>query len=161
MAHRLPPRPFAIATLAVLAGCASVDENTPAIDITGLSPAPIAETPAEAPDTETARIVIYRQFGMEGLMGAAIRSTIRLNDEKIGRCTYGRPIDMEIAPGEYIIDADSEFPNTRKFAIEAGETAYIRCNLTPGLLVPNLILSFVDAETGAQKLAEIRARYPQ
>ncbi len=84
----------------------------------------------------------------------AVSPRAYLNGSQIGNCKYGEPLEVSVAPGHYTVSTTSESDNARTFAIDAGETAYVRCKMTPGVLVPNVDLEFFNEAEGAAEVAK-------
>lgn len=148
--------PLILVTAFTLSGCITPDQREATIDITSRS-APL-DVAMEVPEGTPARLVVYRSRGVEGVLSLLMKPEVTLNDAIIGKCIKGRKIDMEIAPGSYTLASESEFPNDRTFTIEAGETAYVRCGITVGLILPNIVLRFMDEAEGADAAATLRAQ---
>lgn len=128
----------------MLAACASTKEELARVeDVSAYMIAPVSAQEA-GPATRTASIVVFR----DSPVSLALAPKFRLDGREIGRCAFNRSTVVEVAPGAHTISSFSESDNTRKFVIEAGETAYIRCSPAVGVIVPNVRLEFVSEEVG-------------
>lgn len=65
---------------------------------------------------------------------------------------------VDLAPGTHRISTRSESSNERVFDVAAGETAYVVCNYTVGMIVPNINLVFETAEEGEGIIAGMRVQ---
>lgn len=112
---------------------------------------------AEQEIVEMAHLIVYREWGFEGLLFLATKPKVWLNDKHIGTCSYRDRIDMDIAAGTYVLNSESEPDNSRIFAVEPGETAFVRCKLTSGIFLPNMDLQFMEEQEAVSDIAEIAA----
>ncbi len=138
--------------LAALSGCIGAEERAVVVDITALSPAPEGST------DEMARLIIHRNRNFEGLLGGAFRPPVTLDGQVVGECAKREMLVVDLAPGIHRVSTRSESSNERVFDIAAGETAYVVCNYTLGLVVPNINLVFETAEEGEGIIAGMRVQ---
>ena len=126
-------------------------------DTAQISEIEIAEnsTPTETADgaiAQISRVIVFR----DSPISIITSPKFRIDGQDMGRCAFGRKTIVEVNPGFHQMSSFSETKNTRKFQIEAGETAYVRCTPVLGLLVPNVRLDFVGAQEGQRASAKMK-----
>ncbi len=114
-------------------GFRSVVRNAVFLMLAGVS------TPLQAEDQT--KIIVYRGKGYEGILNPFIQPEARLDGVAIGRCVKGEMITRAVAPGQHVVDTDSESPNQFAVDVAKGETVCVRCTISVGLVVPNWILT--------------------
>jgi hypothetical protein len=127
--------PFLFA-LALLSGCAS------GMKYTELKPQlpPLKEG--------TGRIVVYRPSSL----GAMVKPDIVLGDEVIGQSKARGFFFVDKPAGQYVCSARSEVKRSVSFALESGETKYVRNHMTIGIMVGRLQFALADPEKAEEEL---------
>jgi Protein of unknown function (DUF2846) len=141
----------ALASLALLAGCASSGGSQPE------SAAPAAE-PAAAPSASTASgsapvveassdmgtIVFFRE---KKFAGSAVSFKVREGDQELGKLSSGTYFVSRLAPGPHEFTVHSEAKDLLNIELEAGETYYVQGSISMGVLVGRPNLSPSDVAT--------------
>jgi len=120
-----------------LAGCASGPKR--------------AEMAAAIPTIKTGegRVYFYRSSTP---IGAAVQPDIRLNDEVVGTSKPGGFFFVDRPAGQYKASASTETEKTLSFALDSGETKYVRSSVTWGLMVGHVVLELEQPEQGEAAL---------
>jgi hypothetical protein len=95
--------------------------------------------PATAP--AGAKIVMYRP---SAIMGAGLGCPIRYKEREVVELGRGKYAEWNVAPGHYILTNKTASVDIR---VDAGETAYVRCQIKPGMLTGRADLQIVDQES--------------
>lgn len=97
------------------------------------------------------RIYFFRSASM---MGAAIQPDIRLNGQVVGASKPGGFFYVDRPAGNFVAAASTETEKTVSFALQPGETKYIRSSIGFGLVAGRVIL---EPETPEKAKAELGA----
>lgn len=132
---------LALATVAVLAGCASV----PMGDAKQDAAAKTFSVPADK-----AAIYIYRNESM----GAAVKMDVEIDGQPIGQTAAKTYLFKEVSPGKRVVTSKAE--NTERLEIDAkpGKAYFIWQEVKMGLLYARNKLQLVDDATGKKGVAE-------
>jgi len=126
-----------VAAVVVLAGCASGPKYS---EMSSTIP---TLRPGEG------RIFFLRSSSM---LGAAIQPDIRLNGQVVGASKPGGFFYVDRTAGRYIASTATETEKTVTFALDPGETKYLRTSPTFGVLVGRVV---IDIETPEKAKAEL------
>lgn len=85
-------------------------------------------------------------------MGAAVQPDIRLNGAVVGSSKPGGFFYLDRPAGNYVASASTETEKTVSFALQPGETKYIRSSISMGFLVGRAVL---ELETPEKAKAEL------
>jgi len=131
---------FVMAGTAVLAGCASGPK--------------FSEVAQSIPTlkADQGRIYFFRSSSM---MGAAIQPDIRLNGDVVGSSKPGSFFFVDRPAGNYVAATSTETEKTGSFALEAGETKYVRTAPAFGLLVGRIVVSVEDPATAKAEIDKL------
>ena len=122
-----------LSVLALLTGCAG--GNTVS-DWMNVEPVPAGMS----------RIVVYRtQVG-----GAAVQPHVRVDDRETGKCQPEGAFTVDVLPGEHTLSAKTETLEALEITTSPGETVYVECSITFGVMVGHPKLTAVAAETGRE-----------
>lgn len=129
-----------LAMSALLAGCASgVKHSEMAASIPTVKPG-------------EGRVYFLRSASM---FGAAIQPDIRLNNDVVGTSQPGGFFFVDRPAGKYVAAAATETEKTLSFALDAGETKYVRSSPSLGLMVGRIVLELETPEKAQQELADL------
>jgi hypothetical protein len=95
------------------------------------------------------RIYFFRSSSM---MGAALQPEVRLNGEVVGQSKPGGFFYVDRPAGTYVAATATETEKTASFALQAGETKYLRTSVSFGLVVGRVV---VELETPEKAKAEL------
>lgn len=95
------------------------------------------------------RIYFFRSSSM---FGAAIQPDIRLNGQVVGTSKPGGFFYLDRPAGNYVASASTETEKTVSFALQPGETKYIRSSIGFGVIAGRAIL---EPETPEKAKAEL------
>ena len=137
---RLPKRSVFLGVLALLmlSGCSATGPKFAELESTSVSPPP-----------GQGRIYIYRK---PGLVGAAVQPKVYLNGEQVGVAKPGGFTFADRAPGNYDVQVSTEVKRTASFTLEAGETRYVRLEISMGFFVGHVYPTLVDGKEGADEI---------
>lgn len=145
--------PLLIGT-ALLAACVnSADAPDTAIP----SAIPVAESAVEADPGEAAsaasnsigpgmgRIVVYRASAW-GLANNLMSPKVRIDGQVAGACKLDNVVQRDVSPGRHEASVQTDIIAKESFALAAGQTVYLKCNVLPiGLLLPAPKIEIVPA----------------
>jgi len=131
---------LAICALMVLTGCASSG-----IKYTDVGAAPPRLKPGQG------RVYFYRTV----LIGLAIQPDIKLNGQAVGAAIPGGFFFVDRPHGSYVATATTEVESRLEFTLAAGETKYIRTNLSMGVLAGRISFELVGKPEAEADLASL------
>ncbi|WP_024973066.1 DUF2846 domain-containing protein [Ralstonia pickettii] len=91
-------------------------------------------------------------FRSSSLIGAALQPDIKLNSEVIGQSKPGGFFFVDRPAGKYVVSTATETEKTLSFALDAGETKYVRTSPSLGLIVGRVV---PELETPEKAQAEL------
>jgi Protein of unknown function (DUF2846) len=91
-------------------------------------------------------------FRSASLRGAAVQPNIRLNGEIVGQSKPGGYFYVDRPAGNYVASSSTETEKTASFALDAGETKYLRTWVSLGLLIGRVV---IEIETPDKAKAEL------
>jgi hypothetical protein len=112
--------------------------------------APEATVPAPPEKAEIGLLVCYRE---KRILGAALNTSVHVDDVEIADLDNGCYVVVKVKPGEHSLYAD-EKDDAFTVKVEAGKTYFFRMELTWGLWKGHGRLKEVDAETGDKEFKE-------
>lgn len=103
------------------------------------------------------RLVIYRT----SYMGLAVQPAVFVDGQQVGTCAPGQATSVQVAPGNHRVTARTLAENAFEVSVAQGSTVYVRCSITPGLVVGGVKLVEVPSSEAAPKVADMQARAAQ
>lgn len=100
---------------------------------------------------EHGRIYFFRSGS---LLGAGIQPDIKLNGTVVGKSTPGGFFYVDEPAGQYTVSTATETEKTVSFALDAGETKYVRTSVSMGLLVGRIVPSLETPETATKEIED-------
>ncbi len=113
----------------------------------------LAATPAmaqEAPQGGT--IILYRGAT---LVGAPIACPIRHEGREIVELGRGKYAEWRVKPGRYLLNNKTA---SIEVSVEPGETRYVRCAISPGIMLHRTIFQLSDKATFDQDSAKFERK---
>ena len=95
------------------------------------------------------RVFFYRTQ----LVGAAVQPTIFVDGQGVGTCEPDGVFYRDLAPGSYVANVETEVERSLSFVLAAGETKYVRCYISIGLLIGRGNLELVAETTGKSEIS--------
>jgi hypothetical protein len=89
------------------------------------------------------------------MFGAAIQPDIRLNGQVVGESKPGGFFFVDRPAGSYIAAASTETEKTLSFALDAGETKYVRSTPSLGVMVGRVVLALETPEKAKEELSSL------
>ena len=133
-------RSIAVA-FALLAGC-----------VTGGVKHAAMKSSMQAPKPDEGRIYFYRTGS---IFGAALQADIHLNGVVVGTSMPGGFFFVERPAGNYEAHASTEVSRMVTFALDPGETKYVRTYVSMGILIGRVNLELVSAAEAEQELESL------
>lgn len=93
-------------------------------------------------------------FRSSSLMGAGIQPDIKLNGDVVGASTPGGFFYIDKPAGQYTVSTSTEAEKNVSFALNAGETKYVRTSVSMGLLVGHITPSLETPETAIKEIED-------
>ncbi|MCQ4262115.1 hypothetical protein CXK91_14610 [Stutzerimonas stutzeri] len=123
--------------LALLSGCASVPMESADKDQ--------ALKSFSAPPQDQAGLYIFR----DSSLGAAVKKTIKIDDEVIGETAAKTYFYRLVSPGPHVLATESEFgDNLLELNAQAGKNHYVRQSIKMGVFVGGAKLTEVSESEG-------------
>jgi hypothetical protein len=105
--------------------------------------------PAVSPDM--GRIYFYR---VSGLLGFGLQPSIEIDGVKVGKSVTSRYIYVDRPPGTYTISTTTEKEETVSVPLIAGQTVYVRFDVSMGLFLGHVSPVIVDSATAADEIKD-------
>ncbi|OZI19558.1 hypothetical protein CAL26_18275 [Bordetella genomosp. 9] len=131
-----------LGAVALMAGCAA----------TGAKYAEMSSAIPRIPSGE-GRVYFLRS---SSFVGAGVQPEIRLNGQVVGKSQPGGFFYVDRPQGNYQAAASTETEKTLSFALDAGETKYVREEVSMGLMVGRIVLTLDPAEKAQADLPSLR-----
>ncbi len=154
------PAAAAPAETSVAAQPAAADTAPPASSATA---APPADTEAASdsgaiglPPEGKAQVVFFRPVGP----GMLIACTVHDGDPEISHLAVGKYFVRVTDPGVHTFWVKSEAKDTLKLEVEPGETYYVKCSISMGIMVGRPNLSPSDKATFDKKAKHLKLEKP-
>jgi hypothetical protein len=128
-----------VATLLALGGCATSGPT-------------YTEFKPTAPrlDPGSGRIYLYRS----SVLGAAVQPAIKVNDDVVGAAQPLGFFYVDRKPGAYEISTTTEVERKLSLTLDAGQTRYVRLNISIGFFVGHVYPELVDNDIGEKEMQE-------
>jgi hypothetical protein len=97
---------------------------------------------------DVGRIYFYRT----AVVGAAVQPDVVLNDEKVGKAVPQGFWYLDRPPGEYQVVTTTETKRTLSFTLEAGQTRYVKLDISMGVVLGQVHGVLVDKEKALEEL---------
>jgi hypothetical protein len=81
-------------------------------------------------------------------LGGALRPEIKLNEEVIGKSVAGGFFFVDKLPGDYKMVTSTEVDRSLSFTLDAGQTRYVRMDVSMGFFVGHVYPELVDSTVG-------------
>ena len=94
------------------------------------------------------RIYLYRT----SMLGAAVQPPVKVNDEVVGSSQPRGFFFVDRKPGEYVISTTTEVERKLSLTLEAGQTRYVRLNISIGFFVGHVYPELVDNAAGEREI---------
>jgi hypothetical protein len=105
--------------------------------------------PVVSPDM--GRIYFYR---VSGLLGFGLQPSIEIDGVKVGKSVTSRYIYVDRPPGTYTISTTTEKEETVSVPLVAGQTVYVRFDVSMGLFLGHVSPVIVDSATAADEIKD-------
>ena len=110
------------------------------------------QTEMASSNPELGRIYFYRTSAL----GAALRPDVLLNGEKVGEAIARGFFYVERPPGEYVAVTSTEVTRKVSFALEKGQTRFIRFSVSFGFFVGHVYGELVDESVALSEIKDCR-----
>jgi len=131
------------ALLLAVSACTSVTEEDRSV-VTQIPPNSVEAPDSNSHKNSTAQLELFRKWNGEGLLFLGTGPMVLLDGQEIGRCLLGDGSKIRIPAGEHVIRARTSDVSERRFRIDPGQTAFIECRYTVGVMSPNVEFVFLD-----------------
>lgn len=89
------------------------------------------------------------------MFGAAIQPDLRLNGQVVGESKPGGFFFVDRPAGKYVASAATETEKTLSFALDGGETKYVRSSPSVGLMVGRVVLELETPDKAKEELSSL------
>ncbi|MDR3526499.1 MAG: DUF2846 domain-containing protein [Rhizomicrobium sp.] len=103
---------------------------------------------------DSGRLFVYRVAPFLGA-GAAVQPPIRIDGVVVGHSVPNGFFYVDHAPGKLKITTSTEVTEDTDVQIDAGQTKYVRTDISLGLLVGRITPSVIDPDTALKELADL------
>jgi hypothetical protein len=103
------------------------------------------------------RIYFYRN----SFFGGAVQPDVKLNGTVIGEAKNGAAYWHDAKPGHYKVETTTEVTNDVEFDLAAGETKYIRFDVSMGFFVGHVSPALVPAHEAENAMADLSLEDPK
>lgn len=103
---------------------------------------------------DNGRIFFYRQSPFLGA-GSAVQPLIRIDGVEVGRSIPNGFFYVDHAPGSLKIATSTEVTEETTLALEAGQTKYVKTEISMGLLVGRITPSIIDPSQALKDIADL------
>jgi Protein of unknown function (DUF2846). len=110
-----------------------------------------ANMPKAAADS--GRVFFYRQSPFLGA-GSAVQPLIRVDNVEVGRSVPNGFFYLDHAPGTLKITTSTETTEETSLTLEAGQTKYVRTDISMGLLVGRIAPSIIEESQALKEMAD-------
>jgi Protein of unknown function (DUF2846) len=101
-------------------------------------------------DAEKGRIYLYRS----SVLGAAVQPAIKVNNDVVGAAQPLGFFYVDRKPGAYEISTTTEVERKLSLTLDAGQTRYVRLNISIGFFVGHVYPELVDNDVGEKEMQE-------
>jgi hypothetical protein len=105
-----------------------------------------AALPALAPGQ--GRVFVYRPSSF----GGAVSAKVKMDNQVVGTSRGGGYFFTDQAPGSHEISIKTEWNHKNTVQVAPGQATYVRCHVTPGVLVAHIIPNQVPAAQGEKEI---------
>lgn len=98
------------------------------------------------------RVFVYRPSAF----GAAIKPTVKINDAAVGQSQGQGFLYSDQSPGTHQVTIGTEWTHKATVTVKEGESTFVRCKVTPGLVAAHVIPSQVDRARGESEIEECK-----
>ena len=94
------------------------------------------------------RVFVYRPTAF----GAAIKPNVMIDQNVVGK-SVGRGFFYTDQPtGSHVISVKTEMTHKNTVTVQSGKPSFVKCSITPGLLVAHVLPNQVDQATGNSEI---------
>jgi len=98
------------------------------------------------------RLVFYRPSSM----AAALKPSIRVNDESVGTARSKTFLFINRPPGTYVVACSTLLEHSRSYNLSAGQTIYVKLTSTVGLVAGHVIPSLANESTAQSSIKNLK-----
>lgn len=95
-------------------------------------------------------------FRSSSVLGAGIQPDIKLNGAVVGESKPGGFFYIDEPAGQYTVSTETETEKTLSFALNTGETKYIRTSISMGILVGHVAPSLETPENATKEIEGLK-----
>ena len=117
----------------------------------------IGNKPWQPTQTEPAHLILYRE--KEFISGLGKAFPFKINDQKKGKLSPNRYIQLSLPPGRIKLEFSTEYLSDSQplwIRVQAGQTYYIKAAVEVDFLSASMIMAPVDAQQALQELRRMK-----
>ncbi|WP_431823309.1 DUF2846 domain-containing protein [Burkholderia sp. F1] len=95
-------------------------------------------------------------FRSGSVFGAGLQPQIKLNGQAVGQSKPGGFFYVDEPAGQYTVSTATETEKTVSFALDAGETKYVRTSVALGVLVGRVVPSLEDSAVAMEAISDLK-----
>lgn len=90
-------------------------------------------------------------------IGAAVQPEVKLNGERVGSAVPKGFFYVDRSPGDYEVTTTTELKKSLTFHLDAGQTRYVRLNISFGFMVGHVYPELVEESVGKTELEKTKS----
>ncbi|MCL2658995.1 MAG: DUF2846 domain-containing protein [Acidobacteriaceae bacterium] len=106
---------------------------------------------------DVANVYFYRY---RGAVGKALKPSVYINEDEMGRLVNGRYFAVKVKPGTYTFRAEDKQAGA-SVSIEAGKSYYFRTEVATGFWKGHFRLTMVAPEQGEYDIKQLKPNDPE
>ena len=111
-------------------------------------------TVSKAGNSTETKIVVYRT----SIGGFAIQPKVFIDGQEAAKCVPNRATSKKVAPGQHKVTSKTLSEKAVTVSVAEGETVYVKCSISVGLIVGGAKLVVIPAEKAAPKVAKLKQK---
>jgi hypothetical protein len=146
---------WAACMFAAMASC--VEQSGSSAPPEATQPSPAASRRLVAPESVQTGLVVYRVLELQPVISVIAAPRLRLNGSTLAPCSVGTDIGVELKPGLYTLELQTERSKSLRIVVAEGQVTYVRCGvetLGVGVVIAPPKLVQVDARRWAAEHPE-------
>jgi len=89
-------------------------------------------------------------------IGSGLQPDIKLNGQVVGGSKPGGFFYIDEPAGQYTVSTATETEKTLSFALDAGETKYVRTSVSMGILVGRIVPTLESEDAAMKEIADLK-----
>ncbi|SOD78360.1 DUF2846 domain-containing protein [Spirosoma fluviale] len=116
----------------------------------------------QASQPEQAQLILYRE--KEFISGMGKGYAFKINEEKMGKLSPNRYVQLAVNPGRIKLEFDSNYLSDSRplwLRVQAGQTYYVKAVVEIDFLSTTIVMAPVEPQKAQQELSRMKPEYTQ